>query len=171
MSTPRPRANRRRRLALIGAGALTLLVGGFLFVYFVLFPTSSPKRFTLTSATTATTPETAAASPGGASASGALSGSWAVSSGSEAGYRVREKLAFLPAESDAVGRTSQITGDATLSETGGTVTIRRATFSVAAKKFTASASKATASRRPRSRSRRRSASARRRSKARSRTSP
>lgn len=35
---------------------------------------------------------------------------WTVASGSEAGYRVREKLANLPAQSDAVGRTSAVTG-------------------------------------------------------------
>lgn len=37
-------------------------------------------------------------------------GAWAVREGSEAGYRVREKLARLPAPSDAVGRTDAVTG-------------------------------------------------------------
>ena len=40
---------------------------------------------------------------------------------SVAGYRVREQLANLPAESDAVGRTDQVTGSITL-ETSGTAT-------------------------------------------------
>jgi hypothetical protein len=35
-----------------------------------------------------------------------LAGQWKIATGSVAGYRVREKLGFLPAESDAVGRTS-----------------------------------------------------------------
>ena len=38
--------------------------------------------------------------------------------GSEAGYRVREQLANLPAESDAVGRTSDVTGSITLEAAG-----------------------------------------------------
>ncbi len=42
-------------------------------------------------------------------------GRWAVQDGSEAGYRVREKLARLPAPSDAVGRTTKVTGDFILS--------------------------------------------------------
>ena len=48
-----------------------------------------------------------------------------------AGYRVRERLAFLPAASEAVGRTSSITGSATFtgSQSSG-VTIGRAAFAV-----------------------------------------
>ena len=43
-------------------------------------------------------------------ADGSVAGTWTVTDGSEAGYRVREQLANLPAESDAVGRTSDVTG-------------------------------------------------------------
>jgi polyisoprenoid-binding protein YceI len=43
---------------------------------------------------------------------------------------VREKLAFLPAESDAVGRTSQMTGRATFTEAHDIVTITAASFDV-----------------------------------------
>ena len=63
---------------------------------------------------------TAAASTG-AAASVASGGSTATSPApgrsppsSVAGYRVREQLANLPAESDAVGRTDQVTGSITL---------------------------------------------------------
>jgi polyisoprenoid-binding protein YceI len=41
-----------------------------------------------------------------------------VANGTEAGYRVREQLANLPAESDAVGRTSDVTGSITLVAAG-----------------------------------------------------
>ena len=54
-----------------------------------------------------------------------------MTTGSQAGYRVREKLAFLPAESDAVGRTSSITGTAMLSQSKDTITITSASFDVA----------------------------------------
>ncbi|HEX2052238.1 MAG TPA: YceI family protein [Actinomycetota bacterium] len=50
-------------------------------------------------------------------------GRWAVQNGSEAGYRVREKLARLPAPSDAVGRTDEVTGSFTVGGTQGNYTI------------------------------------------------
>jgi polyisoprenoid-binding protein YceI len=49
-----------------------------------------------------------------------------VASGSQVGYRVREKLAFLSAKSDAVGRTSAVTGAASLG--GDPVKITAASF-------------------------------------------
>jgi polyisoprenoid-binding protein YceI len=47
-----------------------------------------------------------------------------------AGYRVREQLAFLSAPSDAVGRTSQITGNATIAGSGRSLTVTAASFTV-----------------------------------------
>ncbi len=97
-----------------------MAIAGFAFIYFVLFPTSSPKPFKLTVSRHAT------AVPSGTS----LTGTWTIASGSVAGYRVREKLGFLPAESDAVGRTSEITGHATIVESRGAVRITAAAFKV-----------------------------------------
>jgi hypothetical protein len=105
----------------IGAGLVAVAVIGLALIYFVLFPTSSPKPLAL-SASTAATPITAGTR---------LTGTWTIAAGSVAGYRVREKLGFLPAESDAVGRTSQITGSATVAESGDIVTISKASFVVA----------------------------------------
>ena len=82
-------------------------------VYFVFFPTSSPKPFKLRSTATTSSPTGA---NGSGTSSSAVAGKWTVAKGSAAGYRVREKLAFLPAQSDAVGRTSQISGSAEFSE-------------------------------------------------------
>jgi polyisoprenoid-binding protein YceI len=101
-------------------GVLVVAIAGLAFIYFVLFPTSSPKPFKLT-ASQHTTPAPPTTS---------LKGTWTIASGSVAGYRVREKLGFLPAESDAVGRTSQITGHVTVVESGGTVRITAAAFKV-----------------------------------------
>ena len=103
-------------------------------VYFVLFPTSSPKPFKLTSSVAAAA--TAPASTGSGGSAIPSSGSWSVAGGSQAGYRVREKLAFLPAESDAVGRTSQVTGTATIRRSATTLTISTASFSVAVNTLT-----------------------------------
>jgi polyisoprenoid-binding protein YceI len=124
MRAPRPRT-RRGALLTLGGGIVVLAVAAFVFVYFVLFPTSSPKPFSIASSPATT----AAATPPG-SRSG-LAGRWTIASGSRAGYRVREKLGFLPAESDAVGRTSQITGGATLTESHGSVSVSGASFVVA----------------------------------------
>jgi hypothetical protein len=87
----------------------------------LLLPTSSPKPFSLTSAKAATP----------VSSGSKLTGLWTVATRSQAGYRVREKLGFLPAQSDAVGRTSAITGEATVTESGDAVTVRTASFTVA----------------------------------------
>jgi polyisoprenoid-binding protein YceI len=128
------RASKRVAMFAIGGG-VALLVVAFLLIYFVVFPTSSPKPFTLTTSTAGTAAAATAAATQATSAS-ELTGHWKLVSGSEAGYRVREKLAFLPAESDAVGRTSQITGAATFSHDSGTITISAASFDVAVSTLT-----------------------------------
>ena len=55
-------------------------------------------------------------------------GTWNVSSLSVVGYRVREKLASLSAQSDAVGRTSSVTGSATLAASGSDLSVTAAQF-------------------------------------------
>ncbi|MEA3019950.1 MAG: hypothetical protein QOI47_1474 [Actinomycetota bacterium] len=97
---------RRPIRLLIAAGVL--VAAAFVVVYLVFFNSSSPPAFKLTPAgdqaqSTAST--------------GDISGRWTVASGSEAGYRVREKLASLPAQSDAVGRTSGVTGSVVIAGT------------------------------------------------------
>jgi len=116
----RPKTKRGAMLAL-GASLAALVLVGFIVVYFVVFPTSSPKPFKLTPSTVATA----------SSSTTSLGGRWQVAGGSQAGYRVREKLAFLPAQSDAVGRTSEITGGATITDSSHASTVTAATFNVA----------------------------------------
>lgn len=55
-------------------------------------------------------------------------GTWNVGSTSVVGYRVREQLASLSAQSDAVGRTSSITGSATLAANGSDLSVTAAQF-------------------------------------------
>jgi polyisoprenoid-binding protein YceI len=57
-----------------------------------------------------------------------LNGDWKVADGSIVGYRVREKLASLPAQSDAVGRTDVVTGQATITASGDTAQVTAASF-------------------------------------------
>jgi YceI-like domain len=128
--TVRPKTRRGAVIAIAG-GLAAVAVLGFCVVYFVFLPTSSPKPFTLTTSTVS-----AATSSSTTSSSTGLAGRWLLAAGSQAGYRVREQLAFLPAQSDAVGRTSSITGGATLAQSGGAVTITSASFNVAVNTLT-----------------------------------
>lgn len=123
----RPQTKRGTVLA-IGGGLVVFAFAALALIYFVLFPTSSPKRFSLTSstATRSSSPPSAPAESGTQ-----IGGRWKIASGSVAGYRVREKLAFLPAQSDAVGRTSTISGEATVTKSKTGVTVSAASFSVA----------------------------------------
>ena len=129
------RTDKKRLALIVGAVAMAVIVLAFVLVYFVIFPTSSPKPFKLTSSTAAGASNSSAQASATASSAGSRA-SWSVASGSQAGYRVREKLAFLPAQSDAVGRTSDITGAATSTETGGRITITAASFDVAVNTLT-----------------------------------
>ena len=56
-------------------------------------------------------------------------GAWTIASG-EAGYRVTEQLANLPAESEAIGRTTDVTGTATIAASGDSVQVTDATIAV-----------------------------------------
>jgi polyisoprenoid-binding protein YceI len=126
MPQPRPSPRRPRRIRhwILGgtAAAGVLAAGAIAFVYFVLFSHSAPATLSLgTSATAVPTPALTAAQ---------IPGSWSVGSGSLAGYRVREQLAFLQAPDDAVGRTSSITGGATIVKAQSGFTVTAASFSV-----------------------------------------
>jgi polyisoprenoid-binding protein YceI len=124
------RPNRKRIVLYAAGGGAALLVAAFLLIYFVVFPTSSPSPFKLTATTTSGTGATSVSTAATGTAASSVAGAWKVGSGSQAGYRVREKLAFLPAQSDAVGRTSQITGSASFTDAANTVTVTAASFDV-----------------------------------------
>jgi len=96
-----------------------VVLAAFAIAYFGLFNTDSPSKLTLqTKGSTAAVP------------AGDLAGTWTVAEGSVAGYRVREKLAQLPAPSDAVGRTGAVTGQVTITDRGGAYSAGNATFTV-----------------------------------------
>ena len=105
------------RVLLIAVVALAAI---FAVSYFALFDTQSPPELSL---------QTRGSTEAQAPPTGDLAGTWTVADGSVAGYRVREKLAALPAPSDAVGRTGAITGEVTIAQ-------RSAAFNVADANFT-----------------------------------
>lgn len=99
--------------------AVVAVVAAFTLAYFTLFDSDSPSKLTLqTKGSTAAVPV------------GDLAGTWTAADGSVAGYRVREKLAQLPAPSDAVGRTGAITGQVTITDRSGAYSAENANFTV-----------------------------------------
>ncbi len=106
--------SKRRKLLVAGVVAVIVLAGGAYGVFAVLAGGSAPPPVSLSES-----PEpTGAAGSTGTVTAADLAGTWTVDgTGSFVGYRVREKLAFLPAPSDAVGRTSSVQGTMTI---GGT---------------------------------------------------
>ena len=129
----------RSRL-IIAAVAITaaVIVGGFVAYDQVLrgdsaaalsLPPASPTPAASAAATAGA--DTPASSPATSTAvDGDVAGTWNVAADSVAGYRVREQLANLPAESDAVGRTDQVTGSITVESDGTTTTLTAADLSV-----------------------------------------
>jgi polyisoprenoid-binding protein YceI len=87
--------------------------------YLLFFTPSSPNRLRVSTAPSEASP---------APLAGEVDGRWRPGPESVVGYRVREKLAGLPASSDAVGRTNAVTGSVTLQRQGGNVVASDASF-------------------------------------------
>lgn len=133
---------RPRFIALAIVAIAAIAVGGFLAYDQVLrgdavaaltLPASTPAAGATSEPTTGTA--SAPATSGEPVTSSGVAGTWNVTTGSEAGYRVRERLANLPAESDAIGRTSDVSGSITVESngdgarlTGGTLTVDTTTI-------------------------------------------
>lgn len=130
----------RSRPLVLGVVAIVAIgIGGFL-VYDqflrgdtappLALPTSAPSAAASASADAATSAEPTTSATPAASFGGDVAGTWTVTTGSQAGYRVREQLASLPAESDAIGRTDQVSGTITVTSDGTTTTVTEATLTV-----------------------------------------
>ena len=99
---------RKQWVWIIAGGLVVLFVGAYAAFAFIGGSTSAPPPVALSSPTTV-------ASSVPSAAPGSLDGTWTVqAANSFVGYRVREKFADLPAPTDAVGRTSAVTGSLTV---------------------------------------------------------
>jgi polyisoprenoid-binding protein YceI len=118
---PRPRLLAIALVAIVGAGAGIYLVSATLLRGDDVAPLALPSPSAVVASATAppgvTSPEPAASAslePTGStvpgSGDGDLAGTWTAVEGSTAGYRVLELLAGQPAETEAVGRTSDVSG-------------------------------------------------------------
>jgi polyisoprenoid-binding protein YceI len=112
----------RRGWLLSSVGALVVAGGAVYGTFAVVAGGSSPAPLAIGQGTGGQTASPATISH--------IAGTWTVGTGSVAGYRVHEKLAVLPAPSDAVGRTSSITGQAAVVDSGGTHSVTAASFTV-----------------------------------------
>ena len=106
-----------RRVVIAAVLIAVAAAGG---AYALFFTGDSPDEFEIDSSSSR--------SPATTTAGGSIEGRWNVAQGSEVGYRVREKLARLPAQSDAVGRTSAVTGSVQIVREGAGLVAHNARF-------------------------------------------
>ena len=123
-------SNMSKSLKIVLAVAV-VAVAGFAAVYFTVFGDDAPEELTL-----GTPPTSTGGAPASPVDATTVAGVWKVAPGSEAGYRVREKLAALPAQSDAVGRTPAVTGSFRLERQGNGFTATAARFEADLTKLT-----------------------------------
>ncbi len=117
--------SRSRLLIAIVAVVVAIGIGGYV-LYDQVLRGDSATALGLPAASN----DPAASGAPAASFDGTVAGTWNVGSGSVAGYRVREQLAGLSAESDAVGRTDAVTGSITIETSGATNTLTAGTLTV-----------------------------------------
>jgi polyisoprenoid-binding protein YceI len=101
----------RRPFVIGGLVLILLLLGGAAgaYAYFFSGLRTAPKPLALASASPAASPA-ATAAPGG------VAGTWTVDAGSVVGYRVREQFVGQSSPHEAVARTSDVTGNATVAQ-------------------------------------------------------
>lgn len=107
--------------------ALAVLAVGGTWVYINLVKEDAPERLSLdtdTSTTTGTADATSTTAAAAGSSGTGVDGTWKVTAGSQAGYRVKEVL--FGQSTEAVGRTSDVTGEIVIDGT----TITSGTFTV-----------------------------------------
>ncbi len=101
----------KSRFLIAGAAVIAViaLAGGGAYVYFFSGLRSSPNALGLSAS-----PSTQASTSPSASTAGSLAGSWTVTTGSLAGYRVKELFVGETSKHEAVARTSTVTGSLTV---------------------------------------------------------
>ena len=112
---------RRLWIPLAALIALVMLGAGGAYAYFFSGLRTSPPALALGSPS---------ASPSSSTTPSAAPGTWQVSSGSLAGYRVKEQFAGQTSTHEAVARTGDVMGTVTITQSGGTYTMSSAKITV-----------------------------------------
>lgn len=107
----------KSRIAVAAAGVM--LIVGLVALGATLLARShqAPVRLGLTNAQSSSSPS-------------GLSGKWSVGPGSQVGYRVKEKFINQAAETEAVARTSHVTGSVTIAAAASTLQVSQIKFTV-----------------------------------------
>jgi polyisoprenoid-binding protein YceI len=116
--------SRKLVIPLVTAVALVALAGGGAYVYFFSGLRSAPPTLALASPS----PTDSSSPSPTAAASGATT--WTVSSGSVAGYRVKEQFVGQSSTHEAVARTSAVSGQVTITQAGSTYELSAASIAV-----------------------------------------
>src|SRR2546430_8047867 len=115
---------RRFWIPIAAVGALVVRGAGGAYAYFFSSLRTTPPSLALASPSPTAA---SSASPGSAAAGW---GTWTVASGSLAGYRVKEQFVGQSSSHEAVARTSAVSGQATITQSGSTYQLSAATITV-----------------------------------------
>ncbi len=112
---------RRLLIPIVAVGVLAVLGGASAYAYFFSGLRTNPSSLALS---------TPSVSPSSTASSSAGAGAWQVASGSLVGYRVKEQFAGQTSTHEAVARTSGVTGQVTITQSGVTYQMTSATIRV-----------------------------------------
>jgi polyisoprenoid-binding protein YceI len=109
---------------------LVVLAGGAAgYVYFFSGLRTSPPALSFASPSPSSSPAAVSPSPTGTTTSG-FAGAWQVASGSLAGYRVKEQFAGQTSSHEAVARTTAVSGQVTITQSGSSYQLAGGTITV-----------------------------------------
>lgn len=115
---------RRALIPIVAAAAVLVLGAGASYLYFFSGLRTAPPALALA------TPSASASASASPTASSSGSTAWTVASGSVAGYRVREQFVGQSSAHEAVARTSAVSGQVTITQSGTTYQMTSATITV-----------------------------------------
>ena len=117
--------SRRLLIPVVAVAALLVLGGGAVYAYFFSGLRTTPPALALASPS----PASATSSPSPATSTAGTT-TWTVGSGSLAGYRVKEQFVGQSSPHEAVARTSAVSGQVSITQSGADYQLTAATISV-----------------------------------------
>jgi polyisoprenoid-binding protein YceI len=119
--------SRKLWIPIVAVAALALLCGGGAYVYYFSGLRTAPPTLALSSPSPAAS---ASATSSASSTTTASGGTWTITTGSLAGYRVKEQFVGQSSAHEAVARTSDVTGRVSIGQSGGNYQMTSATVTV-----------------------------------------
>ena len=117
--------SRKLWIPIAAVAALVVLGSAGAYVYFFSGLRTSPASLALSSPSASST-----APPTGSTTATGGTGTWQIGSGSLVGYRVKEQFAGQASTHEAVARTGDVTGQVTITSSGGTYQMTSAKVTV-----------------------------------------